>query len=161
MDDIIISLSALTNDMTALAAGGSCIVLDEIQECPEARTALKFFHLDGRFDVIGTGSLLGVSGYGKEPSSIPVGYETILDMYPMDFEEFLWAQGIPDEVIGKFTSCLEELKPIPESIHERMFQLLLQLSDICLHIPNDDFHLQDGDFHRIHLMSEEKGMSHA
>ena len=96
VDDIIISLSALTNDVSALVAGGSCIVLDEIQECPEARTALKFFHLDGRFDVIGTGSLLGVSGYGKEPSSIPVGYETVLDMYPMDFEEFLWAIG--DEV---------------------------------------------------------------
>lgn len=130
VDDIIISLSALTNDVSALVAGGSCIVLDEIQECPEARTALKFFHLDGRFDVIGTGSLLGVSGYREEPSSIPVGYETVLDMYPMDFEEFLWAQGIPDEVIGKMTCCMEELKPIPEAIHERMFQLLLQYTII-------------------------------
>ncbi|MBR4512498.1 MAG: ATP-binding protein [Bacteroidales bacterium] len=130
VDDIIISMSALTNDVTALTAGGSCIVLDEIQECPEARTALKFFHLDGRFDVIGTGSLLGVSGYREEPSSIPVGYETVLDMYPMDFEEFLWAQGIPDEVIGKMTCCMEELKPIPEAIHERMFQLLLQYTII-------------------------------
>ena len=130
VDDIIISLSALTNDVSALVAGGSCIVLDEIQECPEARTALKFFHLDGRFDVIGTGSLLGVSGYREEPSSIPVGYETVLDMYPMDFEEFLWAQGIPDEVIGKMRCCMEELKPIPEAIHERMFQLLLQYTII-------------------------------
>ena len=130
VDDIIISLSALTNDVSALVAGGSCIVLDEIQECPEARTALKFFHLDGRFDVIGTGSLLGVSGYREEPSSIPVGYETVLDMYPMDFEEFLWAQGIPDEVIGKMTCCMEELKPIPEAIHERVFQLLLQYTII-------------------------------
>ncbi|MBR4491985.1 MAG: ATP-binding protein [Bacteroidales bacterium] len=130
VDDIIISMSALTNDVTALTAGGSCIVLDEIQECPEARTALKFFHLDGRFDVIGTGSLLGVSGYREEPSSIPVGYETVLDMYPMDFEEFLWAQGIPNEVIGKMTCCMEELKPIPEAIHERMFQLLLQYTII-------------------------------
>lgn len=65
--------------------------LDEIQECPDARTALKFFHLDGRYDVIGTGSLLGVRGYGKEPKSIPVGYETTMDMSPLDFEEFLWA----------------------------------------------------------------------
>ena len=130
VDDIIISLSALTNDVSALAAGGSCIVLDEIQECPEARTALKFFHLDGRFDVIGTGSLLGVSGYREEPSSIPVGYATVLVMYPMDFEEFLWAQGIPNEVIGKMTCCMEELKPIPEAIHERMFQLLLQYTII-------------------------------
>lgn len=65
--------------------------LDEIQECPDARTALKFFHLDGRYDVIGTGSLLGVRGYEKEPKSIPVGYETTIDMSPLDFEEFLWA----------------------------------------------------------------------
>ena len=51
----------------------------------------KFFHLDGRYDIIGTGSLLGVRGYGKEPKSIPVGYETTIDMSPLDFEEFLWA----------------------------------------------------------------------
>ena len=59
---------------------------------PEARTALKFFRIDSRDHVIGTGSLLGVKGYGKEPKSVPVGSETVIDMYPLDFEEFLWAK---------------------------------------------------------------------
>ena len=72
--------------------GKTCIIFDEIQECPRARTALKFFKTDGRYDVIGTGSLLGVSGCHTSELTegpIPVGYETIIDMYPMDFEEWL------------------------------------------------------------------------
>lgn len=64
------------------------LFLDEIQSCPNARTALKSFALDGRIDVISSGSLLGL--YYKEVSSYPVGYERIIDMYPLDFEEFLW-----------------------------------------------------------------------
>ena len=62
------------------------IFLDEIQECPNARTALKFLALDGRFDVIASGSLLGISY--KEVSSIPVGYEEQVEMHSLDFEEF-------------------------------------------------------------------------
>ena len=72
-------------------AGETCLILDEIQECPEARMSLKFLHLDGRFDVIATGSLLGVKGYKSDSHnySVPVGYEDIITMYPLDFEEFL------------------------------------------------------------------------
>lgn len=81
-------LSALLGSEAVFEPGNTILVLDEIQECPDARTALKFFHLDGRYDVIGTGSLLGVRGYGKEPKSIPVGYETTIDMSPLDFENF-------------------------------------------------------------------------
>lgn len=84
-------LSALLGSEAVFEPGNTILVLDEIQECPDARTALKFFHLDGRYDVIGTGSLLGVRGYGTEPKSIPVGYETAIDMSPLGFEEFLWA----------------------------------------------------------------------
>lgn len=60
----------------------------------------EIFRIDGRYDVIGTGSLLGVKGYGKEPKSVPVGSETVIDMYPLDFEEFLWANGISEPVIA-------------------------------------------------------------
>ncbi len=88
-------LSALLGQDAVFEPGKTLLVLDEIQDCPDARTALKFFKLDGRYDVIGTGSLLGVRGYGsKEPKSIPVGYETVLDMSPLDFEEFLWATAL-------------------------------------------------------------------
>ena len=78
---------------------------DEIQECKEARTALKSFKMDGRFDVIATSSLLGVKGYGQRKDksegedSVPVGYETLVEMYPLDFDEFLWANGIGTNVI--------------------------------------------------------------
>lgn len=102
------------------------LTLDEIQDCPEARTALKFFRVDGRYDVIGTGSLLGVKGYGKEPKSIPVGSETVIDMYPLDFEEFLWANGIEAPVIELLKKNLETETPVAEALHKRMKQLLLQ-----------------------------------
>ena len=106
VDTIILNLSALIQG-SRFIEGQTCIILDEIQECKEARTALKSFHIDGRFDVIATGSLLGVKGYGKSrkkneeegQDSVPVGYETVIDMYPLDFEEFLWANGIGELVI--------------------------------------------------------------
>lgn len=126
IDNIIMMLSALLGKSAVFVPGETVIVLDEIQDCPEARTALKFFRIDGRFDVIGTGSLLGVKGYGKEPKSIPVGSETVIDMYPLDFEEFLWANGISDALIQMLKQHLENETPVPEALHSRMRQLLLQ-----------------------------------
>jgi Predicted ATPase (AAA+ superfamily) len=126
IDRIIMYLSALMGSKAVFETGKTIFIFDEIQECPEARTALKFFKLDGRFDVIATGSLLGVSGYGKEAKSVPVGYETIIDMYPLDFEEFLWANGITPEIIGMLKKHLDEEIPVPDVLHERMRELLLQ-----------------------------------
>lgn len=126
VDHIVMMLSALLGRAAVFEPGETVMILDEIQDCPEARTALKFFRTDGRFDVIGTGSLLGVKGYGKEPRSIPVGSETVIDMYPLDFEEFLWATGIDEAVINILKKNLEEETPIPEALHNRMRQLLLQ-----------------------------------
>ena len=126
VDNIIMMLSALLGSEAVFKAGETVLVLDEIQECPEARTALKFFRTDGRFDVIGTGSLLGVKGYGKEPRSVPVGSETVIDMYPLDFEEFLWANGVSEQIVNMLQDCLENETPVPEALHNRMRQLLLQ-----------------------------------
>lgn len=126
VDNIIMMLSALLGKNAVFEAGETVLILDEIQDCPDARTALKFFRLDGRFDVIGTGSLLGVKGYGKEPKSIPVGSETVVDMYPLDFEEFLWANGIAEPIIALLKKNLDTETPIPEALHHRMQQLLLQ-----------------------------------
>lgn len=125
IDNIIIMLSALLPGRATFEAGKTVLVLDEIQDCPEARTALKFFRMDGRFDVIGTGSLLGVKGYGREPKSIPVGSETVIDMYPLDFEEFLWANGIEEPLTDMLKKNLETQTPVPEALHNRMQQLLL------------------------------------
>lgn len=132
VDTIILNLSALIPG-TRFINGKTCIILDEIQECKEARTALKSFKMDGRFDVIATGSLLGVRGYGKHKNgkmedegvdSVPVGYETIVDMYPLDFEEFLWANGIATQVIDTVRSCFENERAVPDGIHKAMMELL-------------------------------------
>ena len=125
VDDIILNLTTIMEEEVKFEAGNTCLILDEIQECPEARASLKFFKLDGRFDVIATGSLLGVKGYGHSKASIPVGYETIVNMYPLDFEEFLWANGIPATAIAKLRECMDNVTPVPDAIHGRMRQLLL------------------------------------
>lgn len=126
IDNITMLLSALLGSEAVFEPGNTILVLDEIQECPDARTALKFFHLDGRYDVIGTGSLLGVRGYGKEPKSIPVGYETTIDMSPLDFEEFLWANGISEVVIDSLRKNIRGVTSVPAALHKKMRQLLLQ-----------------------------------
>ena len=125
VNHLVMMMSALLPD-AVFEAGTTVIILDEIQDCPDARTALKFFHLDGRFDVICTGSLLGVRGYGKEPKSVPVGYEIVIDMFPLDFEEFLWANGISEPMISILEDCLRKESPVPEALHNRFRQLLLQ-----------------------------------
>ena len=126
VDDLIIMMSALLGDEAIFVPHKTIIILDEIQDCPEARTALKFFKEDGRFDVIGTGSLLGVKGYGKQPKSVPVGSETLIEMKPLDFEEFLWANGISEQIINMLKSCLESVTPVPEALHNKMQELMLQ-----------------------------------
>lgn len=131
VETIILNLSALI-PCSRFVSGKTCIILDEIQECKEARTALKSFDMDGRFDVIATGSLLGVEGYGKRKDkdknkgedSVPVGYETLVEMYPLDFEEFLWANGIGTNVIETVRTCFKNETVVPEGIHKAMMELL-------------------------------------
>ena len=126
VDDLIMYMSAILGTQAVFVKGQTCIILDEIQECPNARTALKFFHTDGRFDVICTGSLLGIQGYREQIVSVPVGYETQVEMHPLDFEEFLWANGISDPIIDKLKQCLETGTSVPDVLHKRMKELLLQ-----------------------------------
>ncbi len=133
VDLILMNLSAMMPEIEFIPSD-TCIIMDEIQDCPDARTSLKAFKEDGRFDVIATGSLLGVKGYGEKQkkednnnlgkNSVPVGYEHIIDMYPLDFEEFLWANGIRDNVIEKLNECLIKEEPVPEGIHQTFMQLL-------------------------------------
>ena len=131
IDNILVNISTLLPNVR-IVPGDTCFVFDEIQDCPRARTSLKFFKIDGRFDVICTGSLLGVSGYRSQDTEddrfapVPVGYEKIVEMYPMDFEEWLWANGIQEAVFRKLEDCLSSLVPVPEVIHRRMTQLLQQ-----------------------------------
>ena len=94
------------------------IFLDEIQECPEAITSLKFWALDNRYDVIVSGSLLGIDY--KRASSYPVGYVDYVTVHGLDFEEFLWGIGIADDMIASLRNCFIEKKPVPDFINNRM-----------------------------------------
>lgn len=88
------------------------IIFDELQEFPEIATSLKFFQIDGRFDVICSGSLLGVNYHRIESNS--VGYKTDYEMFSLDFEEFLWAKGYEDSVIDGMLEHMIQLKPFNE-----------------------------------------------
>jgi predicted AAA+ superfamily ATPase len=101
--------------------GTTAIVLDEVQSCPQAITALKFFTIDGRFDVIATGSLLGMSY--KEVSSFPVGYTDRLELFSLDFEKFLWANRVSAETIETLRECFALRRTVPQAIHSRMLEL--------------------------------------
>ena len=109
--------------------GDTLIFLDEIQCCGNARTALKFLAEDMRYDIIASGSLLGLS-YGEdddedveEPTSFPVGYESQITMFSLDFEEFLWACGYESTVIDELKEYMGSDVQIPESIHNKYEEL--------------------------------------
>lgn len=98
--------------------GKTLIFLDEIQECEEAITSLKFWAIDQGYDVIASGSLLGVDY--KRASSYPVGYVDYLSMHGLDFEEFLWGIGFSEDMIGNLYSFLASKSAIPEAIHSQL-----------------------------------------
>lgn len=95
------------------------IFFDEIQECASARTSIKSFMIDGRFDIIATGSLLGLRGYNqKEQKSIPTGFEYVVSMFPMDFEEYLWARGIDDSLIEYINNCFVKKEIVSDVVND-------------------------------------------
>lgn len=132
IDAIVMRITAAMPNVE-IEARETCFVFDEIQDCPRARGSLKYFYLDGRYEVMCTGSLLGVNGY-KSPeekkeeieASIPVGFEDIVEMYPMDFEEWLWVNGIKDVHFDYLKKCMVSETPIEEALHDRFRELLHQ-----------------------------------
>ena len=117
VDNMIMALRFRFPDKKIMAEK-TLIFLDEIQECEEAITSLKFWAIDNRYDVIASGSLLGIDY--KRASSYPVGYVDYLNMYGLDFEEYLWAMGINDDMIDLLRSCLENKNPVPTAIHNTL-----------------------------------------
>ena len=122
VDRITLDLSALIPDVH-FVPGKTCIIFDEVQECSGARASIKPFMEDGRYDIICTGSLLGIKGYNKKSGmGIPVGFERTIYMKPMDFEEFLWAKGISEEVIEYIKECYKTRTPIRDAVHTAMLR---------------------------------------
>jgi len=127
-NDIFKAISAYYPDFR-LIPGETLLFLDEIQSCPRARTALKSFAIDGKIDVIASGSLLGLNflddGLEKDRAqeSIPVGYEKHVTMLPMDFEEFLWALGHTENSTAILRDSFENLTSVPTSINDKFLKL--------------------------------------
>lgn len=117
--DILLRLSALTD--VPMIPGETLIFFDEVQECPEIVTAIKFLVEDGQYRYILSGSLLGVEL--KDIRSVPVGYLSILEMYPLDFREFCRANRVSQTVMDNLKECFEKKQPVDELIHEKMMEL--------------------------------------
>lgn len=128
-DTVFSGISALRPDFE-IVPGKTLLFLDEIQECPNARTAFKFLAEDGRCDVVVSGSLLGIKykyrkqRERKEPRSIPVGYERQMTMYSLSFEEFLWANGITEEAIRRLRGYFDRREIVPEVLNDRFNRLV-------------------------------------
>lgn len=118
--NILLRLSALAN--TTLEPGNTLIFFDEVQECPEIVTAIKFLVDEGSYRYVMSGSLLGVKL--KDIRSVPVGYLTEMPMFPLDLEEFAEAVGMSKEVMNHVRVCYEEKKAVDEVIHEKMNDLV-------------------------------------
>ena len=110
--DAILKNISLLNPELKFIPGNTIFFFDELQACPNCATSLKFFKLDGRFDVICSGSLMGISYNEIESNS--VGYKEDYEMHSMDFEEFLWAMGYNDEFTADLFSHMLDVRPLSE-----------------------------------------------
>lgn len=119
-EDFYLRLSAIAGERMR-GKQETLVFLDEIQAYPELLTLLKFLKDDDRFTYIVSGSQLGITL--NRTLSRPGGRIRVEKMYPMDFEEFLWANGIGDEVIGYVRNCYEKTESPDPPIHERMMDL--------------------------------------
>lgn len=104
-----------------LEFGKTLIFIDEVQECPEIMTFIKFLVDKGEYDFVLSGSMLGVEL--ENIRSQPVGYLTEVVMYPLDFEEFCWAGGLSDEVVDSAQESFITKKPLPDHLHKRLMDL--------------------------------------
>ena len=118
--EILMRISAFTSKQ--LVPGKTLIFFDEVQECDEMVTAIKFLVDEGSYRYVMSGSLLGVEL--KDLRSVPVGYMGELEMYPLDLEEFSKALGISDEVMNHLKDCYEQQTSVDEFVHQKMLELV-------------------------------------
>ena len=126
-EDIFSSISVIDQHFHFIP-GKTLLFLDEIQECPNARTALKSLAMSEKCDVVASGSLLGIRYKGKrknlEPKSIAVGYERQVTMHSLSFEEYLWARGYGDEQIQTLRSFFKRREKVPDAVNGKFHKLL-------------------------------------
>lgn len=115
--------------ITALAKkplpdGKTLLFFDEVQRCGDAITWMRYLAEDGRFDVIYSGSLLGVGAYDFR--SLPVGTLDIVEMFPLDFQEFCWANGVDDSLWSIVEQCFATKAEVPDFLHDKFYELFLR-----------------------------------
>jgi len=118
--EILLRLSAFAGE--PMVSGRTLIFFDEVQECKDIVTAIKFLVDEGSYRYVMSGSLLGIEL--KDIRSIPVGYMSVLEMYPLDFEEFAEAVGVGRDVISHLQECFQQVKPVDDFVHRRMLELM-------------------------------------
>lgn len=148
--DKILSSISLLNTSFRMIPGKTLLFLDEIQECPAARTALKFLATEDEFDVIASGSLLGISF--KDVPSIPVGYENQIFMYPLDFEEFLWAKGYSDAHIAMLRDSFINREKINPAVNDTFLSLIREYMVVGGMPAVVNIYLETNNFGRVHEM---------
>ena len=132
--------------------GETLLFLDEIQDAPNARTSLKFWTQDGRFDCIASGSLLGIDY--KNEVSIPVGYEQQLIMRTLDFEEFIWALGAEVNLKEMLAPYVDGTKRVPEAMHNSLNKYLQEYMVVGGLPEVVDTYIATKDFYQVHLLQE-------
>ena len=132
--------------------GETLLFLDEIQYVPNARTSLKFWTQDGRFDCIASGSLLGMDY--KNEVSIPVGYEQQLIMRTLDFEEFIWALGAEVNLKEMLAPYVDGAKRVPEAMHNSLNKYLQEYMVVGGLPEVVDTYIATKDFYQVHLLQE-------
>ncbi len=118
-DELLFRLSAIADK--PFVKGKTIIFLDEVQVCSNIITAIKFLVDEGSFKYILSGSLLGIEL--KDIKSIPVGYMEIIQMYPLDFEEFLISNGLAKKVLERIEDNFNNLTPVDEIVHEKLIDM--------------------------------------
>lgn len=118
-DDLMLRITSLATD--PIVPGDTLLFFDEVQHCSDAITWMRYLAADDRFDVIYSGSMLGIEAYDFR--SLPVGTIDIVEMFPLDFEEFCWSQGIDGYLWDTITDCFAARKPVPDFLHERFLDL--------------------------------------
>ncbi len=118
-DDLLFRMSVASPD--PLVPGKTVVVIDEIQECPNLLTYIKYLVQQGDYRYILTGSLLGIQL--ENIDSLPVGYVTQIEMHPLDFEEFCWANGLPETVLVHARESLAHEQPLKDFVYDRLLDL--------------------------------------
>ena len=159
-DNIYKRMSAYIPDIHMIP-GETLLFFDEIQNCGNARTSIKFLVEDGRFDIITSGSLLGLS-YGEngdheaeEPESVPTGYESFLTLYSLDFEEYLWAEGYGFDVLDDLKQHFADIRKVDSVINSKLEELFREYMVVGGMPEVVDHFIHNHDFNEVLAIQEQ------